>query len=51
MKRWTTAMLAFVGLIAIWEWLVRAGVWSPVLMPSPVNVGKYLVASIQDGPA
>ena len=48
MKRWTTAMLAFVGLIAIWEWLVRAGVWSPVLVPSPVDVGKYLVASIQD---
>jgi NitT/TauT family transport system permease protein len=48
MKRWTTAMLAFVGLMAIWEWLVRAGVWSPVLVPSPVDVGKYLVASIQD---
>ena len=48
MKRWTTAMLAFVGLIAIWEGLVRAGVWSPVLMPSPVDVGKYLVASIHD---
>jgi NitT/TauT family transport system permease protein len=48
MKRWTTATLVFVGLVLIWEWLVRAGVWSPVLLPSPFDVGKYLVASIRD---
>lgn len=48
MRRWTTALLVFGALMAIWEWLVRAGVWSPVLVPSPVDVGKYLVASIQD---
>jgi NitT/TauT family transport system permease protein len=48
MRRWTTALLVFGALVAIWEWLVRAGVWSPVLVPSPVDVGKYLVASIQD---
>ena len=48
MRRWTTALLVFGALVAIWEWLVRAGVWSPVLVPSPVDVGKYLVTSIQD---
>lgn len=48
MKRWTTATLVFLSLILVWEWLVRAGVWSPVLVPSPVSVGKYLAASVQD---
>jgi len=48
MKRWMTATLVFLGLILIWEGLFRAKVWSPVLVPSPIAVGNYLVASIQD---
>jgi sulfonate transport system permease protein len=48
MKRWLTAFLVFAGLMVLWEWLVRARVWSPVLVPSPVSVGQYLVTSIQD---
>ena len=48
MRRWLNAILVFVGLVAIWEALVRRGVWSPVLVPSPVDVAKYLVNSIQD---
>ncbi len=48
MKRWATAAIVFAALIVIWEWLVRVGVWSPVLVPSPIAVGKYLVTSVQD---
>jgi NitT/TauT family transport system permease protein len=48
MKRTLTATLFFLALIGVWEWLVRAGVWSPVLVPEPIAVGKYLVNSIRD---
>jgi NitT/TauT family transport system permease protein len=44
-----TAILVFIVLLVIWETLVRAKVWSPVLVPSPTDVGKYLVSSIRDG--
>jgi NitT/TauT family transport system permease protein len=48
MRRWLNAILFFVILLAIWEGLVRAGVWSPVLVPSPMEVARYLVGSLQD---
>src|SRR6266850_132215 len=48
MRRWLNAILFFVILLAIWEGLVRAGVWSPVLVPSPLEVARYLVGSLQD---
>jgi len=47
MRRWLNAILFFVVLLAIWEGLVRAGIWSPVLVPSPFSVVKYLKDSIQ----
>src|ERR1043165_8247083 len=49
MRRTLLAILFFVALIAIWAGLVRAGFWSPVLLPSPANVGEYLVAATRDG--
>ena len=49
MKRLMTAGIFFLGLIAIWEILFRAKVWSPVLLPSPKMVGLYFVHAIQDG--
>jgi len=48
MKRWLIAILFFVILIGIWEYLVRRETWSPVLVPSPLDVGRYFVTSIQD---
>jgi NitT/TauT family transport system permease protein len=48
MKRALSALLFFGTLAVIWEWLVRKGVWSPVLVPSPLQVLKYLIASIED---
>src|SRR6186997_497986 len=49
MKRALHAFIVFAALVAIWEALVRAKIWSPVLVPSPVEVGKYLVNSVRDG--
>lgn len=49
MRRWLAAVLFFIVLLGVWEWLVRAGIWSHVLVPSPTEVGKYYLSSIQDG--
>ena len=49
MKRTLTASIFFVVLIAGWEALARAGVWSPVLVPSPLSVADYILGAIRDG--
>lgn len=49
MKRWLSSVLTFLILLIIWQELVHAGIWSKVLVPSPLSVGKYMVESIQDG--
>jgi NitT/TauT family transport system permease protein len=48
MKRALVAIGFFALFVAIWEALVRAGVWSPVLVPSPLAVGRYLLDSLGD---
>jgi len=49
MKRVVTAAVVFAALIALWEALVRAGIWSPVMVPSPLSVAEYIVGAIRDG--
>jgi len=49
MKRWLSLLIFFGALIVIWEFLVRAGVWSQVLVPPPSAVGGYLISSVLDG--
>src|SRR5438045_967493 len=49
MRRTLLAVLFFVTLVAIWAALVRAEIWSPVLLPSPRNVVEYLVNAARDG--
>jgi NitT/TauT family transport system permease protein len=49
MRRTLFAILFFVALVAIWAALVHAGIWSPVLLPSPISVWEYLVAATRDG--
>ena len=49
MKRTLLALLFFVGLIGLWAALVRAKIWSPVLLPSPLSVGEYLESALRDG--
>jgi NitT/TauT family transport system permease protein len=48
MKRWLMAALFFLALLGVWELLVRKGIWSPVLIPSPMDVGRYLIGAIED---
>ena len=49
MRRALLATLFFIVLVAIWHFLVKAGVYSPVLLPSPKSVGDYLVGAAHDG--
>ncbi len=49
MKRLAQALLFFVALGLVWEALVRARIWSPVLVPSPLTVGRYLWEALRDG--
>jgi NitT/TauT family transport system permease protein len=49
MKRALVAITFFSSLIVLWQALVSAGIWSPVLLPSPLDVARYLVQAIGDG--
>ncbi len=49
MRRRLTAVAFFAGFLLLWEILVRAKVWSPVLLPSPLAVGSYFIESVKDG--
>lgn len=48
-RRLALSTLFFAGLLLIWHLLVATGKWSPVLLPSPVSVGEYLLMAAQDG--
>jgi NitT/TauT family transport system permease protein len=49
MKRSIGVVIFFVLVIALWQALVQAGVWSPVLVPSPVSVARYIAQALADG--
>lgn len=49
MKRVLIALAFFAGCLLIWQVLVWARVWSPVLLPSPLSVGEYLWSASLDG--
>jgi NitT/TauT family transport system permease protein len=49
MKRALTAIGFFVGLLVLWQVLYSARVWSPVLLPAPWEVAKYLWSAVLDG--
>ena len=49
MKRLMLSLVFFAALLAIWEVLVRIGVWSAVLLPSPLSVAQYLRDAALDG--
>ncbi|MDA1277866.1 MAG: ABC transporter permease [Verrucomicrobia bacterium] len=48
MKRWRNAALLFALLIGAMEVLARMGAWSPVLFPSPLEIGRYLLEAVAD---
>jgi len=47
-KRFLTAALFFAGLVILWELLVRREIWSPYVVPSPLEVARYLWAALLD---
>ncbi|HUE49754.1 MAG TPA: ABC transporter permease [Candidatus Dormibacteraeota bacterium] len=49
MKRFLSAALFFVALLFLWQAVFRAKIWSPVLLPSPLQVANYLRGAIGDG--
>ena len=49
MKRAGIAILFFAALIAAWQLMTLSWRWSPVLLPSPLDVGTYLWTSLLDG--
>ena len=49
MRRVLRAAVFFAAMIAAWEALVRAGIWSPVMVPSPLSVAEYIAGAIRDG--
>lgn len=48
MKRFFTAVAFFAGLVLLWHMLVLWKVWSPVLLPDPKDVWKYLLSAVED---
>lgn len=48
MKRFLTAALFFAGLVILWELLVRRELWSPFVVPSPLEVARYLWQAVLD---
>jgi NitT/TauT family transport system permease protein len=49
LKRLLSATIFFALLVVAWELIFRSGKYSPVLIPSPRQVGAYLVSAAQDG--
>ena len=49
MKRFILSALFFITLLWIWHLLVRAKIWSPVLLPDPISVWEYLKGAVADG--
>ncbi len=49
MKRVTRAVLFFAALIGVWQLVYMAKIWSPVLVPSPLSVARYLESATLDG--
>jgi len=49
MKRLLFSLVFFAVLIALWEGAFRAKIWSPVLLPAPIQVVEYLKNAVTDG--
>jgi NitT/TauT family transport system permease protein len=49
MKRFLHASIFFIVLAVAWYLVAKVGVWSPVLLPSPESVARYLWTAIMDG--
>jgi NitT/TauT family transport system permease protein len=48
MRRFLSAAGFFVVVVLLWQWAFAAKIWSPVLLPSPIQVAVYLKEAIAD---
>lgn len=44
---WST--LIFIAFLALWQWITGTGWISPILLPSPLDTGRFLVDSVREG--
>jgi NitT/TauT family transport system permease protein len=49
MKRALLATLFFAMIITAWQFAAATGRWSPVLLPPPLDVARYLAEALRDG--
>ena len=49
MKRTITAVIFFSAVLGLWHMLVATGVWNAMLIPEPLEVGRYLVKAARSG--
>lgn len=48
MKRMTMTVVFFVALVLVWKAMTLTGHWSPVLLPAPESVARYLWDAVRD---
>jgi NitT/TauT family transport system permease protein len=48
-RRLVVAVVFFAALVLAWHFTAQAHVWSPVLLPSPRDVARYMIDSLADG--
>ncbi len=49
MRRWISTLIFFGILLLLWQKLVDYQFWSHFLIPTPLEVGEYLVTAAEDG--
>lgn len=49
MKRFSVSAGFFILVLALWEALVRAHLWSSLILPDPIDVARYLGSALGDG--
>jgi NitT/TauT family transport system permease protein len=48
-RGWIPVIIFFGGLVLIWHGMAQSGWWSPVLLPGPIDVARYLLDATVDG--
>ncbi|MEY4386421.1 MAG: hypothetical protein RLY20_1704 [Verrucomicrobiota bacterium] len=49
MRSGLTGFVFFLVCVAAWQWLVTIGVFSHILLPTPLEVAQYIIGSARDG--
>lgn len=49
MKKMSLALLVFTIFLSIWHLLTQVNLVSPLLLPSPIDIGRYLGSALRDG--